>query len=45
MRGFTLIELVTSILILAIIVGLWVIYRIARGWIALINSEPMPVPD
>ncbi len=31
--------------ILAIIAGLWVIYRIARGWIALINSEPMPVPD
>ena len=29
---------------LAIIVGLWVIYRIARGWVALINSEPMPVP-
>ncbi|HEY6280561.1 MAG TPA: hypothetical protein VIW72_02040 [Burkholderiales bacterium] len=30
---------------LAIIVGLWVIYRITRGWVALINSEPMPVPD
>jgi uncharacterized membrane protein len=31
--------------ILAIIAGLWVVYRITRGWIALINSEPMPVPD
>ncbi|HVS27142.1 MAG TPA: hypothetical protein VHE58_07590 [Burkholderiales bacterium] len=30
---------------LAIIAGLWVIYRITRGWIALINSEPMPVPS
>jgi uncharacterized membrane protein len=31
--------------ILAIIAGLWVIYRITRGWIALINSESMPVPN
>ena len=30
--------------ILAIIVGLWVIYRITRGWVTLINSEPMPEP-
>ena len=30
--------------ILAVITGLWVIYRITRGWVALINSEPMPVP-
>jgi uncharacterized membrane protein len=22
-------------------VGLWVIYRIARGWVALTNREPM----
>ena len=30
--------------ILAIIAGLWVIYRITRGWIALINKESMPLP-
>ena len=30
--------------ILAVITGLWVIYRITRGWVALINSESMPVP-
>ncbi len=30
--------------ILAVIAGLWVVYRITRGWVALINSEPMPVP-
>jgi uncharacterized membrane protein len=27
--------------ILALGVGLWVIYRIARGWVALANREPM----
>ena len=26
------------------IVGLWVIYRLTRGWVALINSESMPIP-
>lgn len=30
--------------VLAVIVGLWVIYRLTRGWVALINSEPMPQP-
>ncbi|HUL42373.1 MAG TPA: hypothetical protein VLV32_10800 [Burkholderiales bacterium] len=29
---------------LAVIVGLWVIYRLTRGWVALINNEPMPMP-
>lgn len=24
-------------------VGLWVLYRIIRGWIALANSKPMPM--
>ena len=23
--------------------GLWVVYRIVRGWIALVNRQPMPV--
>ena len=27
--------------IVALGVGLWVIYRIARGWVALANREPM----
>ena len=30
--------------ILAVIAGLWVVYRITRGWVALINSESMPIP-
>lgn len=30
---------------LLVLVGLWVIYRIVRGWIALANREAMPLPD
>ncbi len=29
---------------LLVLVGLWVIYRIVRGWIALANREAMPLP-
>ncbi len=29
---------------LAAFAGLWVLYRIIRGWIALANGRPMPVP-
>src|SRR5262245_43842400 len=29
--------------ILAVVVGLWVLYRIIRGWIALANEQVMPV--
>jgi uncharacterized membrane protein len=31
--------------LLLIVVGLWVLYRIIRGWIALAEVKPMPVPD
>jgi uncharacterized membrane protein len=31
--------------IVALAVGLWVIYRIARGWVALANREPMIIAD
>ncbi len=27
---------------LAVLVGLWVLYRIIRGWIALADARPMP---
>ncbi len=30
---------------LLLLLGLWVIYRIVRGWIALANSKAMPSPD
>ena len=28
---------------LLLLLGIWVLYRIARGWIALANDRPMPV--
>jgi uncharacterized membrane protein len=31
--------------VLLIGAGLWVLYRIIRGWIALAEAKPMPVPD
>jgi uncharacterized membrane protein len=31
--------------VLAIVVGLWVLYRLIRGWIALLEGKPMPVDD
>jgi len=30
---------------LLVVVGLWVLYRIIRGWIALGSARPMPVPQ
>ena len=29
--------------ILAVLVGLWVLYRIVRGWLALMSERPMPL--
>jgi uncharacterized membrane protein len=26
-------------------ISIWVLYRIVRGWLALLESRPMPVPD
>jgi len=31
--------------VLLIVTGLWVLYRIIRGWIALADAKAMPVPD
>jgi uncharacterized membrane protein len=30
---------------LAFAVGIWVLYRLIRGWIALAEARPMPLPD
>lgn len=30
--------------LLLLIVGFWVLYRIIRGWIALAEARPMPLP-
>ena len=27
------------------VLGIWAIYRIARGWMALMDRRPMPLPD
>ena len=29
--------------ILFIVIGGWVVYRIGRGWLALVNREPLPI--
>jgi uncharacterized membrane protein len=31
--------------VMVVLVGLWVIYRIIRGWMALANRKAMPLPD
>ena len=31
-------------LLVWIATGLWITYRVARGWIALLRREPMPMP-
>ena len=28
-----------------LVVGLWILYRIVRGWLALTSRKAMPVPD
>ena len=30
--------------VLLVAVGIWVLYRIIRGWIALVDGRPMPLP-
>ena len=39
----TLILIPLAILLWAI-TGLWVAYRVARGWLALVRGKPMPAP-
>src|SRR5512145_3227507 len=31
--------------LLLLVVGFWVLYRIIRGWIALAEAKPMPLPN
>lgn len=40
--GMTVIGLVIAVP-LALVAGVWVLYRIVRGWLALSNRKPMPV--
>ena len=40
---FTLLLIPVAFLIW-IVTGLWIVYRVARGWIALLRGQPMPMP-
>jgi uncharacterized membrane protein len=31
--------------VMVVVVGLWVLYRIIRGWLALLDAKPMPMPN
>src|SRR6185436_6978454 len=31
--------------VLVVVLGIWVLYRLIRGWIALLDAKPMPLPD
>ena len=39
---FTLIGAVIGVPLM-VVTGLWVLYRIARGWLALLSNKPMPM--
>jgi uncharacterized membrane protein len=28
-----------------VIAGLWVLYRVIRGWMVLLDRRPMPLPE
>jgi len=46
--GFTLAIVLIGFAIWIIgffVLGLWAIYRIARGWLALMDRRPMPLPN
>jgi uncharacterized membrane protein len=46
--GFTLAIVLIGFAIWIIgffVLGIWAIYRIARGWLALMDRRPMPLPD
>lgn len=40
---FTIIGIPFAWIIIAVL-GLWLLYRVIRGWVALVNGRPMPVP-
>lgn len=40
----TLIGIPAAILVI-VITGIWVLYRVIRGWVALVDKRAMPLPD
>ncbi|MBU1235649.1 MAG: hypothetical protein KJ634_08890 [Gammaproteobacteria bacterium] len=41
---FTFIGIPFALLIIAVL-GLWLLYRVIRGWLALLDKRTMPLPD
>ena len=44
MAFFTLVGILVA-LVVWILTGLWVLYRIVRGWMTLSAQKPMPPPE
>ena len=44
MLAFTLVGIPLAVILMAG-AGLWVIYRVVRGWLALGDRRPMPMPE
>ncbi len=42
--AFTLIGIPAAILVI-VITGIWVLYRVMRGWLALFDRRPLPLPQ
>ena len=40
----TIVGLPISLMIF-VAISLWILYRIVRGWLALLDGKPMPLPD
>ena len=35
---------IPAAILVVFVAGVWVLYRVIRGWIALVDRKPMPVP-
>ncbi|MDI6748561.1 MAG: hypothetical protein QMD73_00100 [Rhodocyclaceae bacterium] len=42
--AFTLIGIPAAIMVI-VVTGLWVLYRVIRGWLALVDRRALPLPD
>jgi uncharacterized membrane protein len=42
--AITIVGLPISLMIF-VAIGIWILYRIVRGWLALLDGKPMPVPS
>ncbi|MEW5782235.1 MAG: DUF4870 family protein [Pseudomonadota bacterium] len=42
--AFTLIGIPAAIMVI-VVTGLWVLYRVIRGWLALVDRRALPLPE